>query len=161
MESTGILTTLASVSMTFVGFTALLIALRGGRPQGSWDAFQRFQFTIVIAHSLTAVFGSLGVIVIAGLIGEVPALRLAGAALAVIAIVLANFARTRSRLVRPGERRRDRVPFLGAVFAATLAFLVESVVPNLALYELGLLLLLVTPALVFRFVVTNLGGGAD
>jgi len=41
------------------------------------------------------------------------------------------------------------------------AFLAESVVPNLALYELGLLFLLATPALVFRFVVTNLGGSAD
>jgi len=161
MESTGILTTLASVSMTFVGFTALLIAFRGGRPQDDWNAFQRFQFTIVIAHSLTAVFGSLGVIVIAGLIGEVPALRFAGMALAVVSIVLTNYARVRSRSVRPGERRRDRVPFLGAVVAATVAFLAESVVPNLALYELGLLFLLATPALVFRFVVTNLGGGAD
>lgn len=147
--------------MTFVGFTALLIALRGGRPQSNWDAFQRFQFTIVIVHSLTTVFGSLGVIVIAGLIGEVLALRLAGIALAVIAIALANYARVRSRSVRPGEPRRDRVTFLGAVFAAAVAFLGDSVVPNLALYELGLLLLLATPALVFRFVVTDLGGGAD
>jgi hypothetical protein len=160
MESTGILTTLASVSMTFVGFTALLMAFRGGRGTG-WDAFQRFQFTIVISHSLTSVFGSLGVIVIAGLIGEVPALRVAGIALAVVAIGLGNFERVRSRLVRPGERWRDRLPFLSMVFAATVAFVVESIVVNLALYELGLLFLLATPALVFRFVVTNLGVASE
>ena len=98
---------------------------------------------------------------IAGLIGEVPALRLPGVTLAVVAIGLANYSRVRSRAVRPGEPRRDRLPFLAAVSAAAVTFAGESVFPSLALYELGLLFLLATPALVFRFVVTTLGGGAD
>ena len=88
MSDTGILTTIAGVSMTFVGFTGLLISLRGGREKGSWDPFQLYQLTGVIVYGLTSLFGSLGVIVFAGLIGPGLALRLVGGVLAVTVLVV-------------------------------------------------------------------------
>ena len=56
---------------------------------------------------------------------------------------------------RPGVR--ESLPFILVGLCQAFLFLAVALFPHRVLFELGLLFLLATPALVFRFVLTHLG----
>lgn len=65
------------------------------------------------------------------------------------------------RAVYPQRQRRDATLFTTVGLGAVLVSAANVVVPDLALFQLGLLLLLAQPALIFRFVLTDLAARAD
>ena len=157
MENTGILTTIAGVAMSFVGFTGLLITLRGGAGRGQLDEFEHYQLMAVVAVSLTVLFGSVGLIVFADLLGRDDAMRVTSAGLALVTLI--NGSRSRRRLGKMAVAtltQRESLLFSFVAIAAVILFLACVVTPVLALFELALLLLLAVPALVFRYVLTHL-----
>ena len=156
VSDTGILTTLAAISMSFAGFAGLIITLRGRGADG-WGAFELFQLNIVLIYAFATLFGSLGVIVVAGIIGDEWTLRLGAALLFAVALAMGLRQRSRIRVINPGQPFRDAFPFIAFGYAQMLTFLIVVAFPRLQLFELGLLLMLAVPALVFRYVLRLLG----
>jgi len=157
VENTGILTPIAGVAMSFVGFTGLLITWRGGPGHGEFDEFELFQLMSVVVVGLTVLFGSLGVIVFADLLGPSAALRVTSVGLGVVDVGVVVWSSRRLSAMRiPDHTSRESRLFEAAGAAALIVFVACALAPGLPLFELGLLLFLALPALVFRFVLVQL-----
>jgi hypothetical protein len=104
------------------------------------------------------------VVPIASLIGESAAFRVMSAALLVLAFYMHQLRLRTSWLkwsqIRSYHSRRELVievaPFAFAAVAEQVLLLVNVFAPRQELYELALIMMLATPALVFVLVVTNL-----
>lgn len=158
MPDTGILTPIAGISMSFAGFAGLFIALRGKR-EGGLGAFELLELNTIIGYAFAVLFGSLGVIPVSRIVGEDASLRLGGILLLGFAVASALYQRRGGRSVSPIDplRVRENVPLVLVGLSQAFVFGVVALFPHRELYELGLLFLLATPALVFQYVLRHLG----
>jgi hypothetical protein len=158
---------IAGVSVSFAGFAGLYLALR---PHGAaWEEYEVAQVTTIILYGLTTLFGSLLLVPLADLIGESLALRLMSAGVLVIVFyghqVGSGTSWTRWPQVRGDLSRRALIiqmaPFVLVAVADQAMLLANLVVPTEGLYQLALILILATPALVFVTVVSRFGSSGE
>jgi hypothetical protein len=158
---------LAAVSTSFAGFAGLYLALR---PQNAaWKAYEVNQVKTIILYALTTLFGSLLLLPMADLIGESLALRVMSAGVLVIVFyghqVRSETSWTRWPKVRQDLSRRELIiqmaPFVLVAVADQVMLLANLVAPTVGLYQLALILILATPALVFVTVVSRFGSSTE
>ena len=164
MSNPSLFFAIAGISMSFAGFAGLFLALR---PHGT----EIGQINAIILYALTTLFGAMLVVPIASLIGESAGLRVMSAAILVPAFyghqVRVGTSWLRWSQLRSDVSRRELfveiAPFALVAIAEQTLLLVNFLVPTQELYELALILMLGTPALVFAWVVTHLesSGSAD
>jgi hypothetical protein len=157
---------LAAVSTSFAGFAGLYLALR---PQGAaWKEYEVRQVSTIIMYALTTLFGALLIVPLADLIGESPALRVMSAVLLVVVFyghqIRLGTSWTRWPEVRHELSRRaltvEMAPFVLVAVADQVLLLANLIAPAEGLYQLALILILATPALVFVTVVSRFGSRA-
>ena len=158
---------IAAISMSFAGFAGLYLALR---PQGAaWEEYEVAQVTTIILYGLTTLFGALLFVPLADLVGESPALRVMSAAILVVVFyghqVRFGTSWTRWPRIRHDLARRALViqmaPFVLVALADQALLLANVVAPTEGLYQIALITILATPALVFVTVVARFGASAD
>jgi hypothetical protein len=158
---------IAAVSMSLAGFAGLYLALR---PQdAAWKAYEVAQISTIILYGLTTLFGALLVVPLADLIGESLALRVMSAGLLVVVFYGHQIRRTTSWTrwpkVRDDLSRRaliiEMAPFVVVAVADQVMLVANFVAPSEGLYQLALVLILATPALVFVTVVSRFGSSAE
>jgi hypothetical protein len=157
---------IAAVSMSFAGFAGLYLTLR---PHGAaWKGYEVAQISTIILYGLTALFGALLIVPLADLIGESPSLRVMSAVLLVV-VFYGHQVRSGTSWTRwPGVRRDlsrraliiEMAPFALVAIADQALLLANLVVPKEGLYQLALVFILATPALVFVTVVSRFGSNA-
>ena len=158
---------IAAISTSFAGFAGLYLALRPR--DAAWKEYEVAQVRTIILYGLTALFGSLLLLPLADLIGESPALRVMSAGLLVIVFyghqVGLGTSWTRWPKVRPDLSRRaliiEMAPFVLVAVADQVLLLANLVTPTEGQYQLALILILATPALVFVTVVSRFGSSAE
>jgi hypothetical protein len=157
---------IAGVSMSFAGFAGLYLALR---PQdAAWKAYEGAQVRTIILYGLTTLFGALLIVPLADLIGESLALRVMSAGLLLVVFyghqVSAGTSWTRWPRLRDDLSRRELLiemaPFVLVAVADQALLLATLIAPSEGLYQLALVLILATPALVFVTVVSRFGSSA-
>ena len=118
--------------MSFIGFAALFMALR--RHDAEWQAYEVGQVNCIVLYGLVTLFGGHQVRV--------------------------GTSWLRWSRIQNYECRRAQVtsiaPFACVAVADQVLLLVSAIAPNQELFELGLIMMLATPALVFRLVVCEL-----
>jgi hypothetical protein len=158
---------IAAVSMSFAGFAGLYLALR---PHGAaWEEYEVAQVSTIILYGLTTLFGSLLLVPLADLIGESLALRVMSAGVFAIVFyghqVRSGTSWTRWPKTRHDLSRRaliiEMVPFVLVALADQAVLLANLVAPSEGLYQLALVLILATPALVFVTVVSRFASSAE
>lgn len=158
---------IAAVSMSFAGFAGLYLALR---PQGAtWKAYETAQISTIILYALTTLFGALLIVPLADEIGESLALRIMSAGLLVVVFyghqVSSGTSWTRWPQLRDDVSPRalliEMAPFVLVAVADQVLLLANLVAPSEGLYQLALVLILATPALVFVTVVSRFGSNAE
>jgi hypothetical protein len=167
VSNPGLFYAIAAVSMSFAGFAGLYLALR---PQGAaWEAYESAQVSTIIFYGLTVLFGALLIVPLADLIGESTALRVMSAGLLVVVFyghqVRSGTSWTRWPQVRGDLSRRallvEMAPFVLVAVADQALLLANLVAPSEGLYQLALVLILATPALVFVTVVSRFGSNVE
>ncbi len=163
MSSASLLLTIAGLSMSFAGFASLFLALR---PHDA--ALRRHevgQVNAIVLFALTSMFSALFVFPVASLTGQATALRLMSAVVLLLAFyghqirvgtAWLRWSRVQSDMPR-GEFWLWLTPFAIVALADQVLLLVNVFVQSQELYELALLAMLLTPALVFVRVVTQMG----
>jgi hypothetical protein len=162
MSNPSLFFAIAGISMSFAGFAGLFLALRPHDTE--WQVYEIGQINAIILYALTTLFGAMLVVPIASLIGESAALRVMSAAIFVPAFyghqVRVGTSWLKWSQLRSDLCRRDLVveiaPFALVAIADQALLLVNLLVPTQELYELALIVMLGTPALVFAWVVTHL-----
>jgi hypothetical protein len=157
---------IAGISMSFAGFASLFLALRPH--DAAMRRYEVGQVNAIVLFALTAMFSALSVFPIASLIGEPMALRLMSAVVLVLAFyghqIRVGTAWLRWTQVQSDMPRREfwiwLTPFAVVAIAEQVLLLVNVFAQSQELYELALITMLVTPALVFVRVVTQLGANA-
>jgi hypothetical protein len=158
---------IGAISMSFAGFAGLYLALRPH--DAAWREYEVAQVRTIILYGLTALFGALLIVPLADLIGESPALRLMSAGLLVV-VFYGHQVRSDTSWTRWPKVRRDlsrnallveMAPFALVAVADQVLLLANLVAPKEGLYQLALILVLATPALVFVTVVSRFGSGAE
>jgi hypothetical protein len=158
---------IAGISMSFAGFASLFLALR--QRDTTWEPYEVGQVNSIVLFALTALFSALVVVPLASSIGEPSALRGVSAILFGLGFYI-HQVRVGTSWLRWSEirsenqskmARRDYLllvaPFACVAIAEQVLFLVNVVMPTQELYELALIAMLGTPALVFVLVITQLG----
>lgn len=167
MSNAALFYAIAAISMSFAAFAGLYLALR---PQdAAWKAYEVAQVSTIILYGLTTLFGSLLIVPLADLIGESLALRVMSAGLLIVVFyghqVRLGTSWTRWPKVRDDLSRRaliiEMAPFVLVAMADQAALLANLVAPKEGLYQLSLILILATPALVFVTVVSRFGSNAE
>jgi hypothetical protein len=158
---------IAAISMSFAGFAGLYLTMR---PQdAAWKAYEVAQVSTIILYGLTTLFGALLIVPLADLIGESLALRVMSAALLVVVFyghqVRAGTSWTGWPKVRDDLSRRELIiemaPFVLVAVADQGMLVASFVAASVGLYQLALILILATPALVFVTVVSRFGSSAE
>ncbi len=167
MSNPALFYAIAGVSMSFAGFAGLYLALR---PQGAaWKAYESAQVSTIILYGLTTLFGALLIVPLADELGESPALRVMSAGLLVVVFyghqVRSDTSWTRWPQVRDDLSGRalliEMAPFVLVAVADQALLLANLFAPSEGLYQLALILILATPALVFMTVVSRFGSNAE
>jgi len=158
---------IAAISTSFAGFAGLYLALR---PHGAaWEEYEVAQVTTIILYGLTTLFGSLLIVPLADLIGESPALRVMSAGVLVV-VFYGHQVRSGTSWMRWPKVRQDlsrraliiqMAPFVLVAVADQAMLLANLVAPKEGLYQIALILILATPALVFVTVVSRFGSNAQ
>jgi hypothetical protein len=154
---------IAGVSMSFAGFAGLYLALRPENEE--WKAYERAQLSTIILYALTTLFGALLIVPLADVIGDSPALRVMSAVLLVVVFyghqISAGMSWTRWPKLRGDLSRRallvEMAPIVLVALADQVLLLANLVAPSEGLYQLALVVILATPALVFVTVVSRFG----
>jgi hypothetical protein len=162
MSNPALLFAIAAISMSFAGFSSVFLALRP-RDAG-WQSWDVARVTAIVLFALTTLFGGLLIAPLASLIGETVALRTMSAVLLVLAFYLhqvrVGTAWLKWRQIQSFGSGRDAAisiaPFAFVALADQVLLLMTCIAPKLELYELALIAMLGTPALVFVVVVTGL-----
>lgn len=162
MSNPSLFITIAGISMSFAGFAGLFVALRPRDTE--WRRHEVGQLSGIILYALSALFGALLVVSLAPFIGETTAIRVLSAALLALAFYL-HQVRLGTSWLRWSQVQSDlsRQEQVGRVAFATLAIaeqgllLVNVFFPSPELFQLALITMLATPALVFVWVVTHFG----
>jgi L-asparagine transporter-like permease len=152
---------LAGVSMSFVGFSSLFVALR--RRDTEWQFHEAAEVNGIVLSGLLTLFSALLVVPIASFIGDSAAFRVMSAALLAVTLYVyqvrvesswLRWSRVRSYASRR-EHLTEAVPFAFAAIVAQLLLAVNVFLTRQDLYELALTMILVTPALIFLSVVRD------
>jgi hypothetical protein len=158
---------IAAVSTSFAGFAGLYLALRP--PGAVWKEYEVVQVSTIILFALTSLFGALLIVPLADLLGETPALRVMSAALLVV-VFYGHQVRSGTSWMRWPKVRTDlsgrallveMAPFVLVAVADQALLLASLVAPKEGLYQLALVLILATPALVFVTVVSRFGSDVE
>ena len=167
MSNPALFYALAAISTSFAGFAGLYLALR---PHGAaWEEYEVAQISTIILYALTTLFGALLIVPLVDLIGESLALRVMSAGVLII-VFYGHQVRSGTSWMRWPKVRRDlsrraliieMAPFVLVAVAGQVALLVNVVAPTEGLYQLALILILATPALVFVTVVSRFGSSAQ
>jgi hypothetical protein len=157
---------IAGISMSFAGFAGLYLALRPH--DAEWKPYEVAQVSTIILYALTTLFGALLVVPLAELIDETWALRVMSAA--VLAVVFYGHqlrpgtSWTHWPRLRPDLSRRplmlEMTPFVLVALADQVLLVATLISPREGLYQLALITILATPALVFVTVVSRFGSNA-
>jgi hypothetical protein len=153
--------------MSFAGFAGLFLALRPHDTE--WKRYEVGQLNTIVLFALITLFSALVVVPLASLIGESAALRVMSAGVFVLAFyghqVRLGTSWTRWWQVRSDLSRRELIiqvaPFAFVAVAEQTLLVMNFLAPARELYELALIVMLATPALVFVLVVTQFGSSAD
>jgi len=154
---------IAAVSVSFAGFAGLYLALR---PQeAAWEDYEVGQVGAIILFALTALFGAVLIVPLVDLIGVSLALRVMSAGVLVVVFyghqVRLGTSWSRWPSVRSDLSGRALItqmaPFVIVAVADQALLLAALVDPTEALYQLALVCILATPALVFATVVSKFG----
>ena len=167
MSNPALFYAIATIGTSFAGFAGLYLALRP--KDAAWKEYEVRQINTIILYGLTTLFGSLLLVPLADLIGESLALRVMSAGVLVIVFyghqVRAGTSWTRWPEVRHDLSRRALIiqmaPFVLVAVADQVMLLANFVAPSEGLYQLALILILATPALVFVTVVSRFGSSAE
>jgi hypothetical protein len=166
MSNPSLLFSIAGISMSFAGFAGLFLALRPHDTE--WQRYEVGELNAIVLYALTALFSALVVVPVASLIGASPALRLMSAAVLVLSFyghqVRVGTSWLKWSQVQGGLTRRELAklvaPFAVAAVAEQVLLLVNVFSPTQELYELALIAMLGTPALVFVVVIAQIGSSA-
>jgi hypothetical protein len=158
---------IAGISMSFAGFAGLFLALRPH--DAAMRRYEVGQVNAIVLYALTAMFSALSIFPIASLVGEATALRVMSAIVFVISFyghqVRVGTAWLRWSQVQSDMPRREfwiwLTPFAVAAIAEQVLLLVNVVAQSQELYELALITMLITPALVFVRVLSQMGANAS
>jgi hypothetical protein len=157
---------IAAISTSFAGFAGLYLALRP--PGAAWEEYEVAQVTTIILYGLTTLFGALLIVPLADLIGDSLALRIMSAGLLVV-VFYGHQVSTAASWTRWPRVRHDlsgralvmqMAPFVLVAVADQAVLLANLVAPKEGLYQIALVLILATPALVFVTVVSRFGSRA-
>jgi hypothetical protein len=158
---------IAAISTSFAGFAGLYLALR---PHGAaWEEYEVAQVTTIILYGLTTLFGALLIVPLADLIDDSLALRVMSAAVLVVVFyghqVRSGTSWTGWPKVRRDLSRRALIiqmaPFVLVAVADQAMLVANLVAPKEGLYQIALILILATPALVFVTVVSGFGSRTE
>ena len=158
---------IAAISTSFAGFAGLYLALRPR--DAAWEEYEVAQVRTIIFYGLTALFGSLLIVPLADLTSASLALRVLSAGLLVV-VFYGHQVRSDTSWTRWPKVRRDlsrgaliveMAPFALVAVADQALLLANLVAPKEGLYQLALILILATPALVFVTVVSRFGSSAE
>ncbi len=166
MSNPSLLFAIAGISMSFAGFASLFLALRPHDKE--WQRYEVGQVNVIVLYALTVLFSALSVVPLSSLVGEPAAIRSMSAIVLVIALYMHQVRLGTSWLrwskIQSYPSRRalviSVVPFALAAIVDQVLLLANVVAPSQELYELALIAMLATPALVFVLVVTQLGSNA-
>lgn len=149
----------AGISMSFVGFTGLINALRPRRD--AWQPIEILHLNVTVLYAFATLFAALGAIPLAGLVGQVDALRSLGAAMLVVSVGLGIYQFARDRALGPtaGVPTPLRATFALLIALQSLLFLGAALMSSAPVYEVGLVLMLAIPALAFGYVLAQLRSG--
>ena len=153
---------LAGISMSFVGFATLFLALR--RHGAEWHPEEVGQLNGIVLFGLLTLFSALLVVPLSSLTAESTVVRVMSAALLVLVVymhqVRVGTAWLKWSQIRAYASRREQVidcaPFACVAVAEQALLLVNVIAPRQEVYELALIAMLATPALIFVVVVTHL-----
>jgi len=158
-----ILPAIAGISMSFAGFAGLYLALRV--KDAEWTSREVGQLKSIVTFALLALFCALTVVPLGGVLGEAWAIRAVSAVALVIEFyqhqIRVGTAWSRWGQVEHLPRREllvTGVPFALAAILEQLLLLLNVIQPSLDTYELALLAMLATPALVLPLVLSRFGG---
>ena len=149
--------------MSFAGFAGLFLALRPH--ESALRRYEAAQISAIVLFALTAMFSALLVVPIASLVSETTALRVMSAVVLAFAFY-AHQIRIGTSWLRWSQVQNDMprrefwtwlAPFALVAVAQQVLLLVNFFAVSQELYELALIAMLVTPALVFVRVVTQMG----
>jgi hypothetical protein len=167
MSNPALFYAIAAISTSFAGFAGLYLALR---PQdAAWKAYEVVQVRTIIFYGLTTLFGALLIVPLADLIGESLALRVLSAGLLVV-VFYGHQVRLDTSWTRWPKVRDDlsgwalvveMAPFVLVAIADQALLVANLVAPSEGLYQLALILILATPALVFVTVVSRFGSSDE
>jgi hypothetical protein len=158
---------IVTVGTSFAGFAGLYLALRP--KDAAWKEYEVRQVNTIILYGLTTLFGALLLIPLADLIGEPLALRVMSAGVLIL-VFYGHQIRSETSWTRWPEVRRDlsrraliiqMTPFVLVAVGDQVLLLANLVVPTEGLYQLALILILATPALVFVTVVSRFGSSTE
>ena len=158
---------MAGVSMSFAGFAGLYLALRPR--DAAWKEYEVAQIRTIILYALTALFGALLIVPLADLLGESQALRVMSAGLLVV-VFYGHQVRSGTSWTRWPKLRRDvsrraliveMAPFVLVAIAGQALLLATLITAKASLYQLALVLIVATPALVFMTVVSRFGSSVE
>lgn len=147
------------ISMSFVGFTGLINALR---PRGeAWRPLELLHLNVTVLYAFATLFAALSAVPLAGLLGQADALRSLGTAMLVVTIGLGIYQLARDRALRPasGVPTPLRAIFALAITSQSLLFLGTALTAHPSTYQIALVLMLAIPALAFGYVLTQLRSG--
>ena len=153
----GFFLTMAGLSMSFVGFTGLMQALR--RAGDTWAAIELFQLRLIVAYAIATMFGALLVVPSVELFGTHSGFQWLGAVMLLVGVGLA--ASNIASDLRQGHgvvlATRVRALFTAISALGLIALLGTALTGAPAVYGVALILLLAMPAGTFAYVVSRIG----
>jgi hypothetical protein len=147
---------MAGLSMSFVGFTGLMNALRRG--SDTWAPMELYQLRIIVAYAIVTLFGSLLTIPFAEFFGTREGVQSLGVLMLIAAASLGvgnlvSDIRQGHGVVLP---TRVRAIFTAITVLGLITLLGTALTGAPAMYELALVLLLAMPAGTFTYVVARI-----
>ena len=147
---------MAGLSMSFVGFTGLMNALRRG--SATWAPMELYQLRIIVAYAIATLFGSLLIFPFVEFFGMHDGMQWLGVLMLIVsaALGLGNLVSD----VRQGHGTvlptRVRALFTAITVLGLIALLGTALTGAPAVYRLALILLLAMPAGTFAYVVARI-----
>lgn len=150
---------IAGISMSFVGFTGLINALR--RRGEAWQPVELLHLNVTVVYAFATLFAALSAVPLAGLLGPANALRSLGTTMLAVSVGLGVYQFVRDRALGPtaGVPTPLRATFALVIALQSLLFLGAALTADPPTYEIALVLMLAIPAVAFGYVLTQLRSG--
>lgn len=156
MIDEGFFLTMAGLSMSFVGFTGLMNALR--RRDDAWAPMELYQLRIIVAYAIATLFASLLTVPFVDLFGPREGLQWLGLVMLIVAgaLGLGNFVsdmRHGHGIVLP---TRVRATFTAITILGLVALVGTALTGAPGIYRIALVLMFAMPAGTFAYVVARI-----